>query len=71
MVDNESVVYVLKSKTSRDPLLMTMVRKMVVTSMLHNILFSSAHIAGKHNVITDNLSCFQVERARRWAPCLK
>ena len=70
LMDNYSVVHVLRSKTSRDPILMGMIRKMVVLSMLHNITFSANHIVGKHNVISDLISTFQVEKARELAPWL-
>ncbi len=71
MVDNLSVVNVLKSKTARDPMLLSMVRKMVVVSMLNNILFSSSHLPGKFNVVTDALSRFQVKKTKRLDPWLQ
>ncbi|MCP3678772.1 MAG: hypothetical protein GY782_00060 [Gammaproteobacteria bacterium] len=70
LVDNYSVVHILRSKTSKDPILMGMVRKMVILSMLHNIQFSANHIPGKHNVVSDLLSRFQVPKAKLWAPWL-
>ncbi len=71
MVDNMSVFFVLRNKTSKDCVTMGMIRKMVVVSMLHTIMFSAMHISGKHNVVTDALSRFQISRARGWAPWLK
>ncbi len=71
LVDNYSVVYILRSKTSKDPILMNMVRKMVVLSMLHNIQFGMVHITGKHNVISDLLPHFQVNKAKSLAPWLE
>ncbi|MCP3932293.1 MAG: hypothetical protein GY705_24740 [Bacteroidetes bacterium] len=70
LVDNQSVMYVLRAKTSKDPILMGMIRKMVALSMIHNVMFSAVHIPGKHNVIADLLSRFQVEKAQKWAPWL-
>ncbi|MCP3932783.1 MAG: hypothetical protein GY705_27235, partial [Bacteroidetes bacterium] len=70
LVDNESVVHMLRSKTSRDPILMGMIRKMVVLAMLNNVMFSAVHIKGRHNVIADLLSRFQVEKVRKIAPWL-
>ncbi|MCP3930760.1 MAG: hypothetical protein GY705_16860, partial [Bacteroidetes bacterium] len=64
LVDNLSVVHMLRSKTSPDPVLMSMIRKMVVVAMLNNIMFSSAHIPGKHNVISDHLSRFRFQKAK-------
>ena len=63
LVDNESIVHSLRSKTSRDPIFMSMVRRVVVLSMLYNIQFSSFHVPGRHNVIADLCSRFQVEKA--------
>ncbi|MCP3889851.1 MAG: hypothetical protein GY702_13400 [Desulfobulbaceae bacterium] len=71
LVDNLSIVYVLRSKTSRDLILMSMVRKMVVLAMLNNVHFSALHVPGRHNVIADLISRFQVSKARTWAPWLE
>ncbi len=49
---------------------MSMVRKMVVLGMLNNVMFSSAHIPGKHNVISDLLSRFKFQRVQKVAPWL-
>ncbi len=63
-----SIVYVLRSKTSQDPVLMAIVRKMVVLAMLNNVQFSALHVPGRHNVIADLISRFQVSKAKTWAP---
>ncbi len=70
LVDNMSVVHILKSKTSKDPILMGMIRIMVTVSMLHNVLFSAVHIPGRHNVVADLLSRFQTTKVRKVAPWL-
>ncbi|MCP3933190.1 MAG: hypothetical protein GY705_29320 [Bacteroidetes bacterium] len=70
LVDNLSVVHILRSKTSKDPILMSMVRKMVVVAMLNNVMFSAVHIPGKHNVVADLISRFQTSKVRRVAPWL-
>ncbi len=69
-VDNISVVYILQSQSSPDVQIMSLVRKMVVITMLNDITIGSAHIAGKHNVIPDHISRFQVHKARQLAPWL-
>ncbi|MCP3876743.1 MAG: hypothetical protein GY699_26840 [Desulfobacteraceae bacterium] len=71
LVDNLSIVYVLRSKTSRDLVLMSMVRKMVVLAMLNNVQFSALHVPGRNNVIADLISRFQVSKAKTWAPWLE
>ncbi|MCP3932570.1 MAG: hypothetical protein GY705_26160 [Bacteroidetes bacterium] len=70
LVDNLSVVNILKTKTSKCPILMSMVRKMVVVSMLNNAMFSAIHIPGRHNVISDGLSRFQFDKVTKLAPWL-
>ncbi len=70
LVDNLLVVHILRSKTSKCPILMSLIRKMVVLSMLNNAMFSAVHIPGKHNVITDGLSRFQFDKVKKMAPWL-
>ena len=69
-VDNMAVVMVLQSQTSREPNIMKLLRPMVVQSMLSNIQFYAQHIIGKHNLIPDLLSRFQMEKALKLAPWL-
>ncbi len=70
LVDNLSVVHMLRSKTSKDPILMGMIPKMVTLSMIKNVMFSAVHIPGKHNVISDLLSRFHEEKALNMAKWL-
>ncbi len=70
LVDNMSVVHILRSKTSKDQILMSMVRKMVVLGMLNNVMFTAVHIPGKHNVVADLLSRFSFQKVRKVAPWL-
>ncbi len=63
-----SIVHVLQNKTSKHSIIMSMVHHMVVTAMLHNINFYAAHIPGRHNIITDLLSHFQVQKAKKRDP---
>ncbi len=68
LVDNMSVIHILRSKTSKDPILMSMVRKMVVLSMLNNVMFSAVHIPGRHNIVADLLSRFSFQKVQKVAP---
>ncbi|MCP4262983.1 MAG: hypothetical protein GY774_36545 [Planctomycetes bacterium] len=70
-VDNISVVAILNSRTSTDPVILHMLRRMVLISMFKNIVISSKHISGKYNVVTDCISRFQISKARQWAPWLQ
>ena len=63
LVDNMSVVYILQSQTSKDPKIMSLLRPMVTSAMLNDIQFYAEHVPGKHNVIPDLLSRFQVSKA--------
>jgi len=69
--DNMSVVMILMSHTSKDPQIMALLRPMVLISMLNNIQFQADHIPGKHNLIPDLLSRFQISKARSVAPWLQ
>ena len=41
---------------------MSFVRTMVPVCLQNNILFKAKHVAGRHNVLADGLSQFQVNR---------
>ena len=66
--DNQGVVSIINSQTSRNPLIMVMIRKLVLTLLINNIKFSARHIPGKSNTICDILSRKQVPEAmlRQW-----
>ena len=66
--DNEALVSVINKQTSRDSLVMLMVRFMVLHCLNHNIIFRAKHIPGKNNVLADRLSRLQVTEFRRLAP---
>ncbi len=70
VVDNMAVVDVLNAQTASDPDIMKLLRKIVVIAMLYNVVFHSHHIIGKHNIIADAISRFQVTKAKKWAPWL-
>ena len=68
--DNEATVFVLNKMSSKDPVMMKLVRRLVVAAMRHNIMFCSKHVPGKTNYVADNLSRFQLQEANQWAPWL-
>lgn len=61
--DNEATVFILNKQTSKDPMMMRLVRRLVLSTMKHNILFRAVHIPGKSNVVADHLSRFQFQKA--------
>ena len=66
--DNESVVAVLKSGTSRDKNLMVLLRNLTMLAIRHSFSFTASSVRGKANPIADAPSRFQFQRFRRLAP---
>ena len=71
IMDNQAVSFCVNKQTSRDPLLMRLIRSLVVTSMIHNIMFQSKWIAGASNKIADLLSRFSLQQGGLLAPWLQ
>ena len=70
LTDNQAIVPIINNQTSKDPLIMSLVRSLVVSTLTHNILFSAKHIPGKSNTIPDLLSRSQVGLVLSKAPWL-
>ena len=68
--DNSVIVSVINTQSSKDPILMSLVRSLVLSTLRHNILFHAAHIPGRLNNIADFLSRDQVDKAFKAAPWL-
>ena len=60
--DNQAIVAVLNSQTSRCPKIMSIIRKLVLVLLLHNISLKAKHVPGAENVICDTLSRQQVSQ---------
>jgi hypothetical protein len=43
---------------------MKLIRRLVLAALKFNVVFRAKHIAGKHNVIADQLSRFQFQKVR-------
>ena len=69
--DNMAIVYVLNNNTSKDPLIMLLVRKLVLLCMKLNILIRAQHISTKLNTVSDMLSRDQIRKALQLAPHLQ
>lgn len=67
LTDNQSIVYVINKQTSKDRSLLSLIRKLVLICLTHNILFRAKHISGKKNDLADSLSRFQVTRFKSLA----
>ena len=68
--DNQSLVHVINKQTSKEPLLMCLMRKFVLQSLTCNTLVKAKHVPGYDNTIADLLSRFQVQQAFLKAPWL-
>ena len=66
--DNEAVVYILNSRTSKIPCLMRLLRLLLASAAHFNFSFTSQHVPGILNNIADALSRFHWQEFRRLAP---
>ena len=66
--DNEAVVSILNSKTSKSKIVMSLLRFIIYCTLKFNIQLKSKHISSKDNTIADFISRGQVERFRKLVP---
>ena len=59
--DNIAVVSIVNNETSKDKLIMKLVRPLVLLLLQFNINFKAVHIAGVKNVLADAISRYQVD----------
>ena len=65
--DNYAVVHIINRQTSKDPDIMVLVRRLVLTCMRLNLLVRSIHILGVQNLLPDLLSRSQIAEFRALA----
>ncbi|KAK3107485.1 hypothetical protein FSP39_015569 [Pinctada imbricata] len=63
-LDNMAVVHIINKQTSKDPVIMKLVRRLVITALKHNILFKATHIPVTTNIASDKLSRLQIKEFR-------
>ena len=68
--DNLSVVHCLNKQSSKDPVMMKLIRIIVLKALDYNFCFRAKHITTTDNYICDKLSRFQVEEALALGPHL-
>ena len=66
--DNIALVSIINKQTSRDPNIMSLVRKLVLICLGLNILFTAHHVLGRNNTLADKLSRFQMKEFHALAP---
>lgn len=67
LTDNRAVIEIINKTSSKDKILIKLVRRMVLAALKFNIHFRSKHIAGKTNTVCDLLSRFSFQETRRLA----
>jgi len=68
LCDNESVVAVLRSGTSRDQQLMVLLSHLSLLAVRHSFAFTASSVPGKANPVANALSQFQFHSFRCLAP---
>ena len=66
--DNQTVVAVLSSGTSKDPHLMVLLRYLSLLAARSSFAFTASCVEGRQNGLADALSRFQFQRFRQLAP---
>lgn len=66
--DNEAVVHILNTMTSKSTLVLSLLRILTLQCLRYNCLIKASHIPGVKNEICDALSRFQLNRFKMLAP---
>ena len=66
--DNQAVVHILNTMTSKSDKVMVLVRALTLECLHHNMIIKGQYIVGKTNILTDSLSRLQVEKFLKLAP---
>ena len=66
--DNTAVMHIINNQSAKVPIIMTLVRRLVLACMYHNLLVKAEHIPGKENTLADLLSRLQVTTFKNLAP---
>ena len=66
--DNEAVVAILPSRTSKVPVLMHLLRDLLLTAVRGGFTFTAVHVPGVQNKVAHAISHFNWQEFRRLAP---
>jgi hypothetical protein len=66
--DNQAVVNIINSQTSKSEKVMVLVRAFTLQCLRCNIVFRAEHVPGTSNLIADSLSRLQMDKFRKLAP---
>lgn len=67
-IDNMALVSVINKRTSKDKMVMKLLRPLVLVTMLNNVQFKGVHLSSCDNAIADAISRFQLQRFQVLAP---
>ncbi|KAL1276538.1 hypothetical protein QQF64_036161 [Cirrhinus molitorella] len=66
--DNEAAVSITNNGISRCPTIMSVLRRLIWQSVIHNFIIKAEHIPGYVNTVADSLSRFRLQAFRRLCP---
>ena len=69
--DNDAVIHMLNSRTSKIPCLMRVLRHLLLSAARHGFSFSAQHVPGVSNQLADALSHFHWQEFHLQAPDAK
>ena len=59
---------VINKQTSKEPSVMVLLRRLILTCLRYNIHFIAQHVPGRDNTLADKLSRSQIDDFRALAP---
>ncbi|XP_028416203.1 uncharacterized protein LOC114540089 [Dendronephthya gigantea] len=68
LCDNDAVVAVINSGSSKDPLTMHLLRRLVLVACLFHFSISARHVPGRHNAAADSLSRSRLQEFHHFHP---
>ena len=66
--DNEALHYCINKQTSKEPLVMSLIRRLVIAGLQSNIQIRAEFVPGTSNSLADALSRLQVQRFQQLCP---
>ena len=66
--DNLALTFVINKQASKEDLVRTFIRRLVLSALKFNILLKAVHIPGHFNKLSDSLSRLQISRFRELHP---
>ena len=68
LTDNEALSFSINKQSSKEPLVMSWIRKLVLLALRFNVVIKAFHIPGQFNSQSDSLSRLQIHRFKMLHP---